>query len=153
MDLAERFWLKVNLPDSIDSDLCWNWNAGCYINGYGQIRDGAHKRLAHRVSYELHYGEVPAHLCVLHSCDNKKCVNPYHLFCGTHQENMDDKVNKERQPRGESHGMHKLTADQVREIRDRFCKGECVKARLGEEFGVSSVLIRLIVNRQIWRHI
>lgn len=86
---------------------CWEWTGRCSVAGYGQIKDNYRTRGAHRVSYEIHNGAVPEGLQVLHHCDNPPCVNPEHLFIGTHQDNMDDKVSKNRQQNGYQSGGRK----------------------------------------------
>jgi hypothetical protein len=77
---------------------CWEWHGGKNNIGYGMIRDADKKgmRTAHRVSYEIHKGKIPKGKCVLHTCDNPSCVNPDHLWVGTHQENTDDMIAKNR---------------------------------------------------------
>lgn len=75
---------------------CWEWTGGKNNVGYGMFRDGAGMRTAHRVSYELHKGKIPKGKHVCHSCDNPKCVNPDHLWVGTHQDNMQDRSRKNR---------------------------------------------------------
>lgn len=96
IDLENRFWSKVEKTDN-----CWNWVGGTSgkKGGYGAIRlpgrkGGKHG--AHRVSWFIAYGYMPD-LHVLHKCDNKKCVRPSHLFLGTNQDNINDKVAKGRQ--------------------------------------------------------
>lgn len=75
---------------------CWLWKGGTNNVGYGMIRDGIGMRTAHRVSYELHVGPIPKGKHICHSCDNPKCVNPNHLWVGTHSENMLDSWAKGR---------------------------------------------------------
>ena len=96
MSLRERFERKF-MPEPISG--CWIWTGSLNKrhNGYGQIRIGDGKPLlAHRASYELHIGTIPDGMCVLHKCDVPCCVNPNHLFLGTHADNMRDCHSKGR---------------------------------------------------------
>lgn len=127
---------------------CWLWNC-CGPYGYGQftIKPGNSTR-AHRASWSLYRGEIPEGAFVLHKCDIRCCVNPDHLFLGTHTENMDDMVSKHRQAAGEKHGCAKLTSSQVLEIRSRYKRGNGVA--LAKEFGVSSSTVHLLVKGKTW---
>ncbi len=148
--LEERFWEKV---DKRGPNQCWPWTRGRNDKGYGQLRAGAPVRrmiLAHRVSYELHKGNVRDGLCVLHECDNPICCNPKHLFLGTHQENMDDRGAKGRSPRGEKQGSAKLTDIEIEEIRRdyRWRSPTHGSTALALKYGVSFGHIIRIVKRQ-----
>lgn len=94
IDLAARFWSKVTIKSKSE---CWTWNGACNKDGRGIVwRNGA-KHKAPRVAWFLTFGEdVPSDLSVCHSCDNPSCVNPKHLWIGTHKENMTDSIRKGR---------------------------------------------------------
>lgn len=112
---------------------------------------------AHVYSWQLHYGEIQDSLHVLHHCDNPECVRPEHLFLGTQKDNSDDMIRKgrDRKACGEENVNAKLTDAAVRDIRRRYVRGS---ARLGQvalaqEYGVSQLLISLVVRGKVWRHV
>ena len=95
-DPLVRFWKRV-----AKSDECWLWTGGLHSKGYGLFYcrpDGTTMRAvgAHRFSYELHHGPIPAGMLVCHSCDNPPCVNPAHLFLGSPKANIHDMMSKGR---------------------------------------------------------
>jgi len=152
--LAERFWAKVDKQGPTD---CWEW-LGCTRRGYGYIRQGhgGSMILAHRVSWEIANGPIPKGegyhgICVLHHCDNPSCVNPAHLFLGTHADNMQDMVKKDRvaHPRGEQNGYSILTEQDVHEIlcllAARYSQREIAKV-----YNVARTTITAINNRRNW---
>jgi len=75
---------------------CWEWDLSKF-KGYGKIKYKRKSYYAHRISWETFRGKIPKEKYVLHHCDNPKCINPNHLYIGTHQDNMDDKVRRGRQ--------------------------------------------------------
>ena len=97
----ERFWSKVDIRDK---DECWPWIAGRNNRGYGQFKLHAVMQSAHRVAWELTYGNIPKDewgfsLEVCHKCDSRSCCNPSHLFIGTHLDNVRDMDQKNRRAR------------------------------------------------------
>lgn len=130
---------------------CWEWRGYVDQDGYGWCKRFG-EVLAHRVAYVAFKGEIPAGLEVCHACDNPSCVNPAHLFAGTAADNQRDKVDKQRQARGESHGRRKLCGSQVLDIRARMASG-ADKHALAAEFGVTYQAINAIVKRKVWKHV
>ena len=156
-EVIERFWDKVDVRGE---DACWEWLAYKEASGYGQFSIKGIMYKVHRVSWVLHNGEIPEHdsfhgICVCHTCDNRACVNPSHLFLGTHKENMQDMVAKHRgvDCTGEKSGMHKLTELQVIEIRKKYVPHVYTLAMLAKEYGVDSTNISCIITRKTWKHL
>ena len=151
-DIIDRFFKKVK---KLETGLkCWEWTA-YKQNGYGYFRVNNNKTIiAHRFSFQYHNNRlITEGMCILHSCDNPKCVNPDHLSEGTHADNMADMKNKGRQHRGEASPMSMLTNDIVLEIRAKYAKGDTTHRKLAEEYGISHTTVRYIINRIMWHHI
>lgn len=142
---AAKFMAQVAKRDSG----CWEWTGLIMDNGYGRVGVAGRLWSAHRYAYEQLVGPIPAGLCVCHRCDNRACVNPEHLFIGTHADNMADMVRKGRQTLGSVNRGAKLTEEQVRDIRDRLHAGETRRC-LAREFGVSSTAVDSIVSGKTW---
>lgn len=147
--LKERFLNKVNKTDT-----CWIWLASFNRNGYGQFGMNGTMRSTHRVSYELFNGIIPPSLCVLHTCDNRKCVNPSHLFLGTKKDNTQDMVKKNRRfsPNsvGSSNGHSKLTEQEVLQIRSL---SNTDRKKLAQQFNIHLAQVYKIINRKQWTNI
>jgi len=108
---------------------------------------------AHRFIYELTYGKIIGDLVVCHHCDNPTCVRIDHLFLGTQQENIDDKVSKNRQAKGIAHGSAKLTDKEVKEIRELFASGNYTEEQLSNLYKVHNRTICCLIQRITWKHI
>lgn len=147
--LKQRFEEKV-MP--IPWGGCWEWLGHLAGTGYAAIRDdaanGSRQLRASHVSYELHIGPVEEGKIVCHTCDNPRCVNPYHLFLGTHLDNARDRDAKGRQARqrGEDQGQAKLKWADVDAIRLDSRSG----AELATAYGVSEATISNILNGRRW---
>ena len=147
-DLSQRFHSRVKKLGPSD---CWEWTGAVDTNGRGQMGytdPTGTPRLARipRLAYEIFVEVPPPNLEVCHTCDNGRCVNPKHLYLGTHQQNMTDRAVRERG------GNNRLTADKVREIRARRASGAKLND-LAVEFGVHIVTISDAVKRVTWAHV
>lgn len=92
LSYEERFFQKV-----VKTETCWLWNGALTSRGYGSFRFNEKSMSAHRFSYQNFKGEIPEGMLVCHTCDTPACVNPEHLWIGTHLNNSDDKYGKNRQ--------------------------------------------------------
>ena len=147
---------RIPLSEKIERNItripesgCWIWMSTIEKSGYGRVCSGKKPFYAHRVSYEQKHGPIPSGMMALHHCDVRCCVNPDHIFVGTQQNNMTDKVSKNRQARGIKHGNAKLTEDQVREIKS----SSETSIKLAAKFNYSSSMIRAIKNGYSWKHL
>lgn len=148
-DMRDRLMAKVVVTPSG----CWEWQGSKDKHGYGVMVTGKSPFRAHRVSYVLHKGPLPPEAVVCHNCDNPGCVNPDHLYSGTHKTNGEDRVSRSRSARGERNGRAKLTEREVVIIRRRAANGKITRRKLAEDFGVSQTLIFHIIHRTVWRHL
>lgn len=154
--LDSRFAEKVSFPS--DSSDCWEWIACKDKNGYGKFaaRGDGRKMVmpAHRYIYLLIHGMGKKHLIICHTCDNPSCVNPAHLFAGTHKDNSDDKIAKGRYvhaPQGGAlNGNARLTVEQVAEIRTLIAEKKNNK-QIAAIYGVTHQLISRIRLGKSWK--
>ncbi len=151
---VSKFWERVSKSSP---EKCWEWT-GCYSRKYGRLMLQKNGWVsAHRISYELFFGKIPIGqgqhgVCVLHKCDNPKCVNPHHLFLGSNLDNIKDMKNKGRVSRGDSHINAKLTCADIPEIRRLSRAGKSCKY-IGKMFGVSGVSIWGVRSGRTWSHV
>ena len=160
----ENFWRRVVRGAD---DACWGWQGARTSSGYGNLTWHGEHVQAHRVAYYLYYGGVSLltgfrlegrakqyKRFVLHTCDNRLCCNPKHLFLGSMRANLLDAYHKGRkvQPRSK-HANAKLTPKQVRELRAAYDSGGVHQVDLALQYGVSQKAVSLIVRRESYRDI
>ena len=138
---------------------CILWQGATCSNGrYGRTSKGATEFMAHRQAYKDAKGEIPKGMCVCHSCDVGLCVNPKHLFLGTHSDNMKDAASKKRIPHllkqtGEQNSNSKYTQKFADEIRQYFNNHKVSFSKLAQQFGLKSKgHAHAIVTRKIWNY-
>lgn len=143
----------VNIDTITD---CWLWN-GPVKNEHGYGSFIIHKTgiRAHRVFYELAFGKIPKTTLVCHKCDIPLCVQPNHLFAGTHQDNVTDCKAKGRAhyARGEDAGKAKLSETDVIFILNNYHGRWGEHAKLARKFGVTPFMVRHILARRSWKHV
>lgn len=165
VEFKSRFYGRIK---SVESG-CMEWTGALADSGYGIIKLNKRRFKCHRVSFFLSGGPIPDGLCVLHKCDNRKCVNPDHLFLGTVADNNADMLQKgrhvspkgdksgvrlypERRPRGENCKRSKLREGDVLQIRRLLASGETT-ITIAAEFNVSQSNISAIGRNATWRHL
>jgi len=154
--LEDRFWRKVNKKSENE---CWEWLGTKDPDGYGHIyikKNGKVKRtIVSRLSYEIYHNvKMETNKVAAHTCDNPSCVNPLHIFSASNIENQKDKINKNRQCRGEKINTNKLTESQVLEIRKLHLDNPKLEQQdIADLYNVTQVNISAILRRKTWKHI
>lgn len=158
----ERFMSLIAVPPN--GAACWEWAGTKAVKGYGRMRAWGRSHRAHRLSWMIFRGPIPDALCVCHHCDNRGCVNPEHLFLGSHKDNITDAMSKgrmwvQRDPAGSlrSRGIRpgslsnfaKLTDRDVAEIR-RLAPA-VTRRDLAARFSVHPDTIRNVLRGSTWR--
>lgn len=145
----DPFWGKVKKTDQ-----CWIWTGFRNKTGYGKTNAKGKTVRVHRYSWTLKYGEIPKGMSVCHKCDNPPCVNPDHLFLGTHTDNMRDAYRKGRISHtvGEDNPTAKMTNEKVLLARKMHSEGRS-GVDLAKIFGVGSPTMYAILNRRSWKHV
>jgi hypothetical protein len=148
---VERFWAKVEKTDG-----CWLWRGARTPAGYGELRVDGRPQYSHRLSWEMHNGAIPAGMFVCHKCDVRLCVNPTHLFLGTHAENMADMFAKGRQPkvnvRGKRNPCARLTQEDADLIRLTAETLPVSKSAIARAYGVTVQNICRILKGETWNY-
>lgn len=151
-----------------DLEPCWIWTAYTLYNGYGRFRLNGKTQYSHRVSWEISKGPIPPKICVLHKCDTPACINPDHLFLGTHADNVADKIRKGRGndgdkngartkpasiPRGESRPFSKLSEENIKDIKKLYVRNQFGFKKISKIFDVSPSTIKSIIKQKKWTHV
>lgn len=147
----KRFKAKI----IINFNGCWLWTSAQNNNGYGRLKIGTKHSAAHRLSYAHFRGAIPHGMCVLHTCDVRTCVNPAHLWLGTNDDNVADRVAKGRTrwnpKRGASHPCAKLTEQNIKDIFSMLNEGLTQK-HIAAYYGISQQTVSKIKRRVAWKH-
>lgn len=152
---------KENLPlHYFKSDQgCWEWNRATFACGYGAKTIGGKVFYAHRLVFEIFKGLIPSGLVVMHSCDNRRCVNPSHLEAGTQRKNLSDArergrlLNYTNQPKGSNCAGAKLTEEIVRAERNAWSDGRASIAEIARRNGVDKSTMRDAIHGNTWAHV
>lgn len=148
MTLEERFWRQVQKTNT-----CWLWTGSITAQGYGQISLGTSGPVTtHRLSWQMANGPIPAGLVVMHRCDVRPCVRPDHLMIGTHANNVQDKVSKNRHTKGSQFPQAKLREHQIPEIRALLSQ-RIPALEIAARYQVSAGAIHHIRKFETWAHI
>ena len=154
-DLKASFSQSYTIVERGYKTQCWEWNGTIEHNGYGRTTYSGGIIKAHRLSWMIHFGDIPNGICVCHHCDNPKCCNPEHLFIGSHRDNLIDRNSKGRYayPKGENHSGSKLTNAAVKTIRKDYVLRKVGLDFFAKLFSVDRTLIHLVLKRKIWKHV
>ena len=156
LTVVKKFWSQVKLPKDLKNN-CWVWTGTRHVHpthDYGIFHYDGKRVRAHRFSYECYNGYFDKKLFVCHKCDNPGCINPNHLFLGTHADNMKDMSDKGRAPIGERCGTSKLTEIEVKQIlTDLSLNKYKTILEVTNKHDIGSMQIIRILQGKSWKHI
>lgn len=149
VNLSEKqiasFWNKVAITSKEE---CWLWLGCKNKRGYGSVRINYLMLRANRVSYFIANGPFLDSLLICHRCDNPQCVNPNHLFSGTHTQNVRDMIEK-----GRDEYQSGLNPDKIRSIRALYSSGTRTMQSICDQFGIAMGTCSFIINRKTWKDV
>jgi len=134
--LIQRFLSKVLMQD----DGCHEWQSTLHRDGYGKFWLDGQQVQAHRMAYLIHHGDIPVGAWVLHHCDNRKCVNPEHLYLGNAKQNSQDRTQRLR------YQCYKLSTEAVSQIRNSYSTGCWSQQELADLHGVNQAYISRVIR-------
>jgi hypothetical protein len=144
-DSKKRFLEKIKIKNE-----CWEWIRRKHRQGYGQFGYKRKYMLAHRASWILFKGDIPENMSICHKCDNPSCVNPEHLFIGTHADNMIDAFMKNRKStKGYKHPRSKVTNETIEKIFKLRAKG-MTQLAIGLICGICQHMVSKILRKKHW---
>jgi len=151
LSLEECFWKKV---DKKAENECWEWKGSKDNGGYGVMFKSRYPikwYKSNRLSWEIHFGDIPEGLLVCHKCDNPACINPKHLWLGTIADNNRDRENKGRGALlyGENNPNAKLTKEDIMKIKE-LRKTGMTQQKIADMYRVSQVNIGRILSGRLW---
>lgn len=148
-----EYKIKLYNERVVKKEGCWDWLGIIDTNqGYAKVQFKRENISAHRLSWIIHYGDIPKDKQINHHCDNRKCTNPEHLYLGTQKQNEEDKLKRNRQAKGSINGSAKLNEYQVKEIKELLREGKS-QYFLSEKYNISYPTINNIKNEKSWRHV
>jgi len=152
LSAKDRF---MRMVDARDHASCWKFLGWSSSRGYGQYTVAGKKHNAHKASYLLFIGKIPDGIVVRHKCDNPSCVNPSHLELGTHQDNMNDRRDRQRGARGDRYnsGTAKLNPVAVAVMRHMYSRGLKSQSALGRAYGVTQGAVWRVVHGKNWGYL
>lgn len=142
MSAETRFWFKVEKPTKPLYGKCWLWTGAVSPFGYGKLFIEGKYVSAHKFAYKLYFGYIAEGMCVLHKCDNPRCVNPKHLFLGTHKDNTLDMLKKKR------HGGLKFDSDTIKRVIQLWTETDLTQAQIGANLGMDQTYVSKIINKK-----
>lgn len=156
MKLSWRYLKRfLNNIIIVGPQTCWEWQGRVNQDGYGTLNFKGTVSLAHRLAWIIHSEEeIPHGKQVLHTCDNRKCMNPNHLYIGDHLKNMRDMVERGRggNQKGEKNGNCKLSEKDVVEIKSLLAKGKKRK-EIASKYKIAAITVDRIKYKRAWSHV